>query len=160
MAEAVDKRGARQPDGGVLVGGARRAAATAIAGVMLLAAFSLWTVIPFGWIWVGSKISNTQAPSSGPYAVVFIGIVGSILGVVLLLAWLNRLYEHLIGSTEIQIERVRLWRSLSDERNPKRHRWSLLEAVILSSVIAALAAMGIWFFVLAGSPLPNGGALG
>jgi hypothetical protein len=140
--------------GAALTGGARRVAAVTIAAVMLLAAFSLWTVIPLGWIWIGSKLSNTQAPSAGPYMLVFFGIVLSIVAVVLLLGWLNRLYEALVGTTEVEVERVRLWRSLSDERNP-RHRWKVMEVVLLASVLVAFLAMGIWFFVLAGSPLPN-----
>ena len=140
--------------GGALAGGARRLAATTIAAVMLVAAFSLWTVIPFGWIWIGSKLSSSQAPSAGPYMLVFFGIVVSIVVVVLVLAWLNRLYEALIGTTEVEVERVRLWRSLSDERRP-RHRWSVMEVVLLASVLVAFLAMGIWFFVLAGSPLPS-----
>ncbi len=111
-------------------------------------------MIPFGWIWVGSKVSNTQAPSSGPYAVVFFGIVISIIARGPLLTWLNPLYERLIGSTEIDVDRVRLWKSLSDERHTVR-RWTLLEAVILSSVICAIVAMGVWFLFIAGSPLPN-----
>ena len=125
-----------------------------LVAVMLVAAFSLWTVIPFGWIWVGSKISSSQAPSMGPYAVVFFGIVVSIIIVVLVLAWLNRLYADLVGTTEIDPQRIRLVKSLSDERQPMR-RWSVMEAVILASVLAAALAMLIWFFVAAGSPLPN-----
>jgi hypothetical protein len=139
---------------GVLVGGARRVAATGIAGVMLVAAFSLWTVIPFGWIWIGSKLSASQAPSAGPYMVVFFGIVVSIVIVVLVLAWLNRLYEDLLGTTEVHVERAVLWRSLSDERKPHR-RWSVMEAVLLASVLVAFLAMGIWFLFVAGSPLPS-----
>jgi hypothetical protein len=139
---------------GALVGGARRVAATGIAGVMLLAAFSLWTVIPFGWIWIGSKLSASQAPSAGPYMLVFFGIVVSIIVVVLALAWLNRLYEALVGTTELHVERAMLWRSLSDERKKVR-RWSVMEVVLLASVLVAFVAMGIWFFVLAGSPLPS-----
>lgn len=137
-----------------MVGGARKVAATGIFAVMLLAAFSLWTLIPFGWIWIGSRISTTQAPSAGPYALVFFGIVVSIIAVVLILTWLNRLYEHLIGSTEIPLERVRLWKSLSDDRLARR-RWTVLEAVVLSSVICAMLSMGVWFLLLAGSPLPS-----
>lgn len=121
---------------------------------MLLAAFSLWTLIPFGWIWIGSRLSTTQAPSAGPYALVFFGIVVSIIGVVLLLTWLNRLYEHLIGTTEIRVERVRLWKSLSDDRLARR-RWTVLEAVILASVVSAMLSMGAWFLFIAGSPLPS-----
>jgi hypothetical protein len=139
---------------GALVGGARRIAATGIAGVMLLAAFSLWTVIPFGWIWIGSKLSATQAPSAGPYMLVFFGIVVSIIVVVLVLAWLNRLYEDLVGTTEVDVERVMLWRSLSDERRKVR-RWSVMEVVLLSSVFVAFVALGIWFLFIAGSPLPS-----
>ena len=139
---------------GALVGGARRLAATGIAGVMLVAAFSLWTVIPFGWIWIGSKVSKSQAPSAGPYMIVFFGIVISIIVVVLMLAWLNRLYENLIGTTEVRVERVMLWRSLSDERKRVR-RWSVMEVVLLSSVFVAFVAMGVWFIFLAGSPLPS-----
>ena len=138
----------------MLVGGVRKVAATGIFAVMLLAAFSLWTLIPFGWIWIGSRISTTQAPSAGPYALVFFGIVVSIIAVVLILTWLNRLYEHLIGSTVIQLERVRLWKSLSDDRLARR-RWTVLEAVVLSSVICAMLSMGVWFLLLAGSPLPS-----
>jgi hypothetical protein len=152
MAAPAGSRGQRA--GAALTGGARRIAATGIAGVMLVAAFSLWTVIPLGWIWVGSKLSKTQAPSAGPYMLVFFGIVISIVVVVFVLAWLNRLYEALIGTTEVQVERVRLWRSLSDERRP-RHRWSVMEVVLLASVLVAFLAMGVWFFVLAGSPLPS-----
>jgi len=135
---------------GALVGGARRVAATGVAGVMLLAAFSLWTVIPFGWIWIGSKLSATQAPSAGPYMLVFFGIIV----VVLVLAWLNRLYEDLVGTTEVHVERVVLWRSLSDERRKVR-RWSVMEVVLLSSVFVAFVALGIWFLFIAGSPLPS-----
>jgi hypothetical protein len=139
---------------GALVGGARRVAATTIAAVMLLAAFSLWTVIPFGWIWIGSKVSSSQAPSAGPYMIVFFGIVISIVIVVFILAWLNRLYETLVGTTEVHMERVMLWRSLSDERRKVR-RWSVMEVVLLSSVLVAFLAMGIWFLFIAGSPLPS-----
>src|SRR5262245_15804138 len=139
---------------GALVGGARRLAATTIAAVMLLAAFSLWTVIPFGWIWIGSKLSSSQAPSAGPYMLVFFGIVVSIVIVVFALAWLNRLYEALVGTTHVNVERVMLWRSLSDERRKVR-RWSVMEVVLLTSVLVAFVAMGVWFIFIAGSPLPS-----
>ncbi len=150
----MDRQDAASKSHGTLAGGARRVVATGIFGLMLLAAFSLWTVIPFGWIYVGSKVSNTQAPSSGPYAVVFFGIVISIIAVVLLLTWLNHLYERLLGTTEFSSDRVRLWKSLSDER-PTVRRFTLLEAVILASVICAMLAAGAWFMFIAGSPLPS-----
>ena len=53
----------------------RGLAASVIFVVMLLAALCLWTAIPLGWIWIGSKVSETQFPAEGPYAVVAIGIL-------------------------------------------------------------------------------------
>ena len=121
---------------------------------MLLLAFSLWTVIPLAWIWVGSKVSASQAPSAGPYMLVFFGIVTSIIVVAVVLSWLNNLFARLTGSHELQLERVRMVRSLSDERRPTRG-WSVMEVVIVLSLVGAALAMLLWFFIAAGSPLPS-----
>ena len=131
------------------------AAAAFVVALMVLGAFSMWTVIPFGWIWIGSKISTTQQPSGGPYMVVFVGIVCSIIAMAWLLSRLNRLYVRITGSHQLPARYLPAWRkSLSDERsNP--HGMSVLEAVILFSVVLAGLAMAAWFFVVAGSPLPN-----
>ena len=52
---------------------------------MLLAALSLWTAIPLSWIYIGSKVSHTQFPSGGPYLVVAVGILASVV----IVAWLS-----------------------------------------------------------------------
>jgi hypothetical protein len=131
------------------------AAAGVVIAIMVLGAFSMWTVIPFGWIWIGSKVSQTQEPSGGPYLIVFAGIVVSICTMAWILSRLNRVYVRLTGSTRLPRHYLPAWRkSLSDERDSP-HGMSVLEAVILASVLLALAAMAIWFFVAAGSPLPS-----
>ena len=130
-------------------------AATFVVAVMMLGAVSMWTVIPFGWIWVGSMLSSSQQPSGGPYMVVFVGIVCSIIAMAWVLSRLNRLYARITGSTKLPTRYLPAWRkSLSDERESP-HGMSVLEAVILTSVLLAGAAMAVWFFVAAGSPLPN-----
>jgi hypothetical protein len=121
----------------------------------VLGAFSMWTVIPFGWIWIGSKVSETQEPSGGPYLVVFAGIVISICAMAWILSWLNRVYVRITGSTRLPRRYLPAWRkSLSDERGSP-YGMSVLEGVILTSVLLAGLAMAIWFFVAAGSPLPS-----
>lgn len=131
------------------------AAAGFVVAVMVLGAFSMWTVIPFGWIWVGSKLSSTQQPSGGPYMVVFVGIVCSIIAMAWLLSRLNRVYMRITGSHRLPSRYLPAWRkSLSDERESP-HGMSVLEGVILISVLLAALAMAAWFFVIAGSPLPN-----
>ena len=130
-------------------------AATFVVAVMVLGAFSMWTLIPWGWIWVGSMISDSQQPSGGPYMVVFFGIVCSILAMAWVLSRLNRLYVRITGTSQFSGRYLPAWRkSLSDERSGP-HGMNVLEAVILASVLLAGAAMAIWFFIAAGSPLPS-----
>jgi hypothetical protein len=87
--------------------------------------------------------------------IVFVGIVSSIIVVAWVLSRLNRLYVRLTGSHELPQRYLPAWRkSLSDEREIP-HGMSVLEAVILLSVLLAALAMAVWFFLLAGSPLPN-----
>jgi hypothetical protein len=140
---------------GPVAGAATGAAAGFVVAVMMLAALSMWTVIPLGWIWFGSHISKTQQPSGGPYMVVFVGIVASICAMAWVLSRLNRLYVRITGSNQLPQRYLPAWRkSLTDERN-RPHGMSVLEVVILSSVLLAGLAMAAWFFVAAGSPLPN-----
>ena len=130
-------------------------AATFVVAVMMLGAVSMWTVIPFGWIWVGSMLSSSQQPSGGPYMVVFVGIVCSIIAMAWVLSLLNRLYMRITGTTKLSVRYLPAWRkSLSDERESP-HGPNVLETVILASVLLAGVAMAIWFLFAAGSPLPT-----
>jgi hypothetical protein len=131
------------------------AAAGFVVGVMVLGAFSMWTVIPYGWLWIGSMLSHTQQPSGGPYMVVFFGIVTSIIAMAWVLSRLNRLYVRITGTPTLSTRYLPAWKkSLSDERESP-HGMSVLEAVILASVLLAGLAMAIWFFIAAGSPIPS-----
>jgi hypothetical protein len=131
------------------------AAAGFVVTVMILGAVSMWTVIPYGWLWIGSRLSHTQAPSGGPYMIVFFGIVCSIIAMSWVLSRLNRLYVRITGSEKLPTRYLPAWKkSLSDERETP-HGMSVLEAVILSSVLLAALAMLVWFFIAAGSPLPS-----
>jgi hypothetical protein len=131
------------------------AAAGFVVAVMVLGAFSMWTVIPFGWIWIGSKLSESQQPSGGPYFIVFAGIVISICTMAWILSRLNRVYMRITGSARLPPRYLPAWKkSLSDERGSP-YGMSVLEGVILTSVLLAGLAMAIWFFVIAGSPIPT-----
>ena len=138
-----------------MAGAASGAAAGFVIAVMILAALSMWTVIPFGWVWLGSKISKTQEPSGGPYMVVFVGIVCSICAMAWILSRLNRLYMRITGSNRLPRRYLPAWKkSFADEREGP-HGMSVLESVILASVLLAGLAMAAWFFIAAGSPLPS-----
>jgi hypothetical protein len=133
---------------------ARGFAAGVVFLAMLLAAFSLWTAIPLSWVYIASKVSHTQFPSSGPYAVVAIGIIASVLFIAWLIGRLNNLYIRITGTNRLGPMRPSWMRSMRDAA-PARGSVTVVEAVLMSSVMLAALALTIWFFVLAGSPIPN-----
>jgi hypothetical protein len=121
---------------------------------MLLAAFSLWTAIPLSWVYIASKLSETQFPSGGPYAIVAIGIVASILFVAWLIGRLNSLYIRITGTNRLAPIRPTWLKSMRDT-GPVRSSVTVVEAVLMGSVLLAMLALTVWFFLWAGSPIPN-----
>jgi hypothetical protein len=121
---------------------------------MLLAAFSLWTAIPLSWVYIASKLSETQFPSGGPYAVVAVGIVASILFVAWLIGRLNTLYIRITGTNRLGPIRPGWLRSMRDTGSVQSSV-TVVEAVLMGSVLLAMLALTVWFFLWAGSPIPN-----
>lgn len=121
---------------------------------MLVAAFSLWTAIPLSWIYIGSKLSETQFPSGGPYAIVAVGIVASILFVAWLIGRLNNLYIRITGTNRLEPIRPTWLKSMRDTA-PVRGSVTVVEAVMMASVMLAVLAFTIWYVLWAGSPIPN-----
>ena len=135
-------------------GAARGLAASLIFVAMLMAALSIWTAIPLGWIYIGSKVSHTQFPSSGPYFVVAAGIIISVLLVAWLIGRLNRLYVGVTGTNQLAPMRPTWLKSMRDS-SPRAGGTTVVEAVLMGSVLLAGATLTVWFFLLAGSPIPN-----
>ncbi|HEY5054404.1 MAG TPA: hypothetical protein VII45_13455 [Solirubrobacterales bacterium] len=133
---------------------ARALAASAVFVAMLLAALSLWTAIPLSWIYIGSKVSHTQFPSNGPYMVVGVGIIVSILFVAWLIGRLNGLYIRITGTNRLEPMRPTWLKSMRDT-SPGQASTTVVEAVLMGSVILAALALTTWFFLLAGSPIPS-----
>ena len=132
----------------------RNVAATAVFLAMLLAAFSLWTLIPLGWVYIASKLAHSQFPSIGPYMVVIVGIIVTVLIDAWLIGRLNDLYVRVTGSNRLVSSRPNWLKSMRDAA-PVRNSVTVVEAVMMSSVMLAALALITWFFLLAGSPIPN-----
>ena len=132
-----------------------RIAAGFVAALMLLLALSLWTVIPLAWLWIGSQLAASQFPSMGPYLVVLVGVIVSILIMAWILGLLNELYMNLTGTRSVAPIRMGRMKSLRDSE--KAHLPpTVLEMTIVGSVVIAFLCMMVWFFTLAGSPLSGG----
>lgn len=132
----------------------RTVAATGVALIMLFFALSIWTLIPLGWVWVGSQLAATQFPSIGPYILVLLGIVVTILGTAWVIGRLNDIYVSLTGSHTVAPLRAAWLRSVRD--NPHEYgQPRLVEVILILSAILALAAFIFWFLLYAGSPIGN-----
>jgi hypothetical protein len=132
----------------------RALAASLVFLAMLLAAFSLWTAIPLSWVYIGSKVSHTQFPSGMPYAVVAVGIIVTVLFDAWLIGRLNELYVRITGTNRLEPMRPTWLRSMRDTA-PMQSSTTVVEAVLMGSVMLAGLALTLWFFLLAGSPIPN-----
>lgn len=128
--------------------------AVIVALAMLVAALSIWTLIPLGWIWIGSQLAATQFPSIGPYILVFAGIVVTILATAWLIGRLNDIYVALTGTATVAPLRASWLRSMRDGPVPYGQP-RLVEVILILSAILALAAFIFWFLLFAGSPIGN-----
>jgi hypothetical protein len=133
---------------------ARALAAGLVFVAMLLAAFALWTAIPLSWVYIASKVSETQFPSGGPYAVVAVGVIVSILFVAWLIGRLNDLYIRITGTNRLGPIRPAWLKSMRDTGGVQSSI-TVVEAVLMGSVMLAALSLTVWFFLLAGSPIPN-----
>src|ERR1700754_1935391 len=126
---------------------AKGLAASIVFVAMLLAALSIWTAIPLTWIYIGSKVSHTQFPSTGPYFVVAAGIIVSVLLIAWLIGRLNRLYIQITGINQLAPMRAPWLKSMRDS-SPRAGSTTVVEAVLMGSVILAAITLTLWFFLL------------
>jgi hypothetical protein len=74
------------------------------------------------------------------------------------IAWLigrlNRLYIQITGTNRLAPMRPTWLRSMRDTSSAQGTT-TVVEAVLMGSVILAAITLTVWFFLLAGSPIPN-----
>jgi hypothetical protein len=128
----------------------------AILLVLLMAVGSvmMWIGLPLGLIWLASTLTDSTQPSMGPYLLILLGLPVGMFAIGRCLGALDRLHGRITGRFDDRPQRATWLRSMRDDRAPHRRR-SVLDTVMIVSVLAALAAGAIWFIAFAGSPLPS-----
>jgi hypothetical protein len=101
--------------------------------MMLGAGLVLWVAVPLAWLYVGSQVQAASDSVGLAILVMFVGVVVSIVAIVALLGWLNR--KHL---------------QLQEARGHDTHGQTALDAVMTVSVVVAVVAFVIWFFLIEG----------
>lgn len=131
----------------------------ALIAASALLSINIWTGAPLLAVWVGSRIQAAQDRLS--MGALF-AVVATLAAAVFVLAWLlarvNGRYDDITGR-EPEARRTSPWlRSLSGEREAdvrRRHGISVVERVVVITVVLAVLAFEVWFFFFAGSSLPN-----
>ncbi len=101
--------------------------------MMLGAGLVLWIGVPLGWLYIGSQVQGATDSVGTAILVMLVGVVVSIVAVVPILGWLNRKHMELRAA-----------------RGLDTHGQTALEAVMTVSVVVAVVAFVVWFFVIVG----------
>jgi hypothetical protein len=131
-----------------------RPAALILILLMAAGSIAMWVVVPVGWLYLGSQMQTSGTPRLGPYLLVLVGIVISMVVIGKLLGWLDRVYAIVIGVSRNKRIQAPWQKSMRGSRGSERQR-TVLDSVMLVSVGIALVAFGVWFFGFAGSSLPT-----
>lgn len=131
---------------------ARPIANVALITLMVVGSLAVWTVIPIGGLWIASQLSGSNAQIGVvPLLVAAGGIPTAMVFAVELLGRIERLHMRLTG-TAPQARVVPAWqRSLGESRSSVR--LTVLDRIMVASVLVAMIAMAVWFFAFAGSSL-------
>lgn len=114
------------------------AGAVVVLAMVLVAGGVLWVGIPLGWLWIGSQIQGETGSLGAAVGAMMFGVVATVAAAVPVLGWLNGKYR-----------RIRMSRGLDDMGN------FMLEVVLVTTAVIALAIFVVWFLVFAGtSPIP------
>jgi hypothetical protein len=122
----------------------------------LLIALLIALGIPLAWVWIASQIAGTRRDLTPSLAILI--TTGILVSYWLALVTGSRLRRRWVSEEE-QRSRVRRmsWnRSFRDEaRHPGDEPTDPVERLFVIVAVIGLIAFELWFFFLAGSPLPN-----
>jgi hypothetical protein len=131
----------------------RTAEVAGLLTVMALGCLALWTAVPAGVLWLVSRLSGSaNSLTAGVVLAVAVGVPAAMVLGAQALARVERVYMRVTGSAQ-GARAVRGWRrSLSDsgDLGPA----TVLEKMMVASVLLSLVGFVTWFFAFAGSSLP------
>jgi hypothetical protein len=129
----------------------------AMAAATAFVAANIWTGCPLLALWIGSKTVGGQTLSMGAVGVVVVVLAVLVLGMALLLTWLNDVYDELTGRQ--RVERRSAWlrsmRAESERHVSQRAGVTALERIVMVNVYVAVATLVVWYVFYAAPPAPT-----
>ena len=123
--------------------------------LMAVGSILMWIGLPLGLIWIASALSESSQPSMGPYMLILVGLPIGAIVIGKALGTLDRMHARVTGHDGGEQKRNTWMNSMNEGSGTNRRRRSVLDTVMIVSVLSALVLGGIWFLVFAGSPLPT-----
>ena len=127
-----------------------------LAVAIVLGSLVFWIGIPLFWLWLAGRLTE-EYPSIYLFAMAACPL--TMIGWGWVLHRINAIYVHAAPPPPDApgTQRSAWLGSLSDNRKVRRRAPSLLDISMIVSVIIALMAMAVWFFVFAhnAGPLPE-----
>ena len=116
-----------------------RLAAAFLLALMAVGALVLWIGVPVGSLWVASKLSDS---GTGHLLIALPLVPTAMIVWGTFLFWLNALYLRAIGVLVVP----------EDPDEPPPRARGPLEPMLVASLVIAIAAFLVWFFVFAENP--------
>jgi hypothetical protein len=126
--------------------------------LMVVGGLAMWIANPVLWLWITSSLQDGTQPTMGPYVLMLVGIVLTCVAIGKGLAMLNRRYARVTGSTP-KVRVIVPWRRSQRRETDGRLPVSVLDVIMVVSVVLAVASFGTWYFVTNPTP-PNVGGPG
>jgi hypothetical protein len=131
-----------------------RLAAFSLVLSMALGSLTLWIGSPVFWLWLTSKLQSGTQASMGPYALMLLGIIATSVALAKGLAKLNSLYAK-VTRTDAVVGIHLPWHRMRGAEHESRIRpITVLDVVMVASVVLALIIFTAWFFIV--QPTPPG----
>jgi hypothetical protein len=132
---------------------------TLLASLTAVVAVNIWTGAPLLAVWVGSKAVGDSGLSMSAVFLVIGVLAAAEIVLLLALTWLSASYDELTGRPRAQ-RRTSPWlRSMRGEREEiakRRQGVSVVERIVVISVVLCVGAFEVWFFFFAGSSIGHG----
>jgi hypothetical protein len=124
-----------------------------VAAASAFVAVNIWTGAPLLALWIGSRLVSQTTLSMRGVVIVVAVLAATVFSMTWLLSWLNGLYLELVHASNTRREAE--W---SNQIPGEIRRWAVftpVERMVVASVYVSVIALLVWFFFLAGSPIPE-----
>jgi hypothetical protein len=136
------------------LGPASLAHAVLLVLVMVIGCLSIWTLSPMLWLWVASQVDSGGPPTMQAIFVVVGGILVTSVGLAKLLASAHKRYRAIGGARHTVKVHLAWLRASSGERRTERSKeLTVLDVILITSVVIAAALYEYWFTFRAGSSI-------